>query len=153
MAIDANGPMARVMAAFVLLGAGSLVSPWAMAQTAGSAAGLPGTGGAAAPGSTLAGTLRAAQTHLAQGRLIEARDAVSRLLDPAAMARLTGEERDAAAELLGKIDAQMRSADPVEMSLQRAELAVKTGDLSEAASVAERVMSRRGASDAAKARE
>ena len=151
MATDGNGPVARLMAAFVLVGAGAVLSPWTMAQTAGTAAGLSGANIASTPGS-LSDVVRRAEGLVAAGRLIEARDVLTRAMDRDALSSLTGEEAKRASELLGTIDARLRTADPVEMTLQRAEYGITTGDLREAEALAQRVLSRDGADDAARER-
>ncbi len=95
-----------------------------------------------------AATLDQADAMLQDGRLVRAKSLVSDL-QPAA---LTSAQRDRAADLLASIDRRMRSMDVVEISLQRAELALENGDNREAERQASAARRHRASSDEQKAR-
>jgi type II secretory pathway component GspD/PulD (secretin) len=93
-------------------------------------------------------TLDQADALLQDGRLVRAKSLVSDL-QPAA---LSSAQRDRAADLLASIDRRMRSMDVVEISLQRSELALETGDNREAERQASAARRHRASSDEQKAR-
>ncbi|MGP1309106.1 MAG: hypothetical protein ACTS27_02780, partial [Phycisphaerales bacterium] len=81
------------------------------------------------------------------GRLVRAKHIVADL-DPTT---LSASDRDRAASLLASIDRRMRSMDVVDISLQRAELALEEGNTREAERQASAARRHRAASDAQKA--
>jgi type II secretory pathway component GspD/PulD (secretin) len=152
MLTDGTGPVTRVMTALVLVGAGALTPAWALAQAAGTEAGLASTeatSAAAAP-ATSEDAISRATALMQRGRLIEARDIAAAAL-PQAL-DMSAEQRREIVDLIQAIDAKLRAADPVEVTLQRAEHAVTTGDLCAAEERAGRVLDRPGLNDAHKAR-
>lgn len=76
-------------------------------------------------GSDIASDVERAAELLRDGRLVRARDVLSSL-DRNAM---TVDERERTLELLAAADRRLRHADPVEVSLQKADLAIEQGDI------------------------
>lgn len=72
--------------------------------------------------------LDAASKLLAKGQLVEAK----RTLAGLDRQSLSGVDRDRALDLMTAVDQRLRSADPTDLSLQKAELALRDGDLVEA---------------------
>lgn len=95
-----------------------------------------------------AATLDQADALVKSGSLVRAKHALGDLKP----AGLTAAQRDRAAELLASIDRRMRSMDAVEISLQRAELALELGDNREAERQASAARRHRAANEADKAR-
>ncbi len=81
--------------------------------------------GLLSPAMAGADPLDRAASLLHEGRLVEAKQVVSRLDQSA----LTAEQRERAMELLAAADRRLRSADPVAISLERADLALAEGDV------------------------
>ncbi len=67
-----------------------------------------------------------AKSLLNRGRIIEAQKLLSRHIGSESLTAATAEELD---DLLGMLDRRLRSADPIELSLQKAELALTEGDI------------------------
>lgn len=86
------------------------------------------------------------------GQVIESRALLERLLRSKAGETLGDDERLAARELLKAVDGKLRSADPVEISLQKAELATHDGDLVMAERQARAVTARQSVEPASTAR-
>jgi len=82
------------------------------------------------------------------GNLVRAKHIVADLTP----ASLTAAQRDRAADLIASIDRRMRSMDVVEISLQRADLALELGDNREAERQASAARRHRAATDSQKAR-
>ena len=93
-------------------------------------------------------SLEEAATLLRDGQLVRARHVVGELTP----ASLSAEQRARATELIASIDRRLRSLDVVEVSLQKAELAMELGDLREADRQASAARRHRAASEAQKAR-
>jgi len=89
-----------------------------------------------------------AQELLDRGRLIAAK----RLLAQLSPTSVSAEEQDRAAQLLGRIDRRLRAADPLEVSLQKAEAALEDGQLRQADRHAQTVAQSRKASAAQRER-
>ena len=134
MPIERNRRTTRDMAAaLAVLGASSMLVPGALAQSAGKASGV-----STVAGSTLA-TQRASRAALSpidaarglaeQGKLVEARAILDRLGGSSRMSSMSAEQRTEAMSLLKDVDSRIRSADPMEIGLQRAEMGVREGDL------------------------
>ncbi len=70
-----------------------------------------------------------AQALMAAGKLIEARAMVFNLLQGPAADKLSAQQKEAALNAAYSINRRMQSADPVEMSLQKAQLGLRDGDL------------------------
>ncbi|HYE02198.1 MAG TPA: hypothetical protein VD963_03065 [Phycisphaerales bacterium] len=147
MPSDLNRATGQMMAAAaVVLGLG-LGAPSALAQAT-SAPERP----AAAPGDGLAESLERAQRLASQGRLIQARAELTGLTEPAALERLSAEQQGAMLTLSRELDQKIRAADPGEISLQKAEHAVATGDLRGADRHAKAVLAKGALSPAQHAR-
>jgi type II secretory pathway component GspD/PulD (secretin) len=93
-------------------------------------------------------TLDQAAAFVKDGRLIRAKHLVTDLTPT----DLSAAQRDRAAELIASIDRRMRSMDVVEISLQRAELALELGELRDADRQASAARRHRAATDEQKAR-
>lgn len=118
-------------ALFALVGCAA-ATPALLAQVAGADRGLSGLApaGAASPeGAIGPAGITKARSLSDEGRLILARDVIARVLEPASVDRLSPLERGQAVKVLKNIDTKINAADPVEMSLQKAELALSQGDL------------------------
>lgn len=76
--------------------------------------------------STVSGAFAEVESLLNTGRLIEAKNILSGLMRSEA---LSDSERERLDTLLGKLDRRIRSADPMELSLQKAEAALAEGDI------------------------
>lgn len=126
----------RAFAAAFAVSAACLAAPAALAQASGTAEGLAAT---TVPAPTTKSApeiqsegVRNAKALLEQGRLIEARAKLDALSRTNEISTLSSDDRAAALELLRQIDRETRSADPIEISLQRAEYFVSIGDLRQA---------------------
>lgn len=126
----------RAFAAAFAVSAACLAAPAALAQASGTADGLAAT---TVPAPTTKSApeiqsegVRNAKALLEQGRLIEARAKLDALSRTNEISTLSADDRAAALELLRQIDRETRSADPIEISLQRAEYFVSIGDLRQA---------------------
>jgi type II secretory pathway component GspD/PulD (secretin)/tetratricopeptide (TPR) repeat protein len=136
MAFQAN------RSALVLMGATLLTAPGLTA-----AAAITEAAGRAEPvASAQATSLQSATQLLEQGRLIEAQNAARQLVMGGT---LTDADRAEAANLLARIERRVRTADPIDLSLQKARLAVAEGDLALAERHASAVLARSGSSPAA----
>lgn len=82
--------------------------------------------------SSVESAINQAQTLLRAGHLIEARSALLTFLQSPAAAKAPQSEIDRAYQVLSSIGRRMESADPLEMSLQKAGLALREGDLATA---------------------
>jgi type II secretory pathway component GspD/PulD (secretin) len=122
-------------AALALLGVGSLLVPGPLGELAGLQLGPAALAQVAGSASGLSSTIQpativdAAKTLASQGKIVEAKSLLETLAASNSMTGLSGEQRTEALELLNSIRASERSADPLEVSLQKAELGVKQGDL------------------------
>jgi general secretion pathway protein D len=129
-----------------------LAAPWSLAQSDGQpgSPGVPTDAATPTPG----GALIAEAARLADsGRLVEARALLNRVMVSEDLApRLTDEERRQLAHVGRVVDGRMQSADPIEMSLQKGELAAAEGDLRLAERQATAVLGKAAASDAARER-
>ncbi|MBX3386895.1 MAG: hypothetical protein KF768_10020 [Phycisphaeraceae bacterium] len=106
----------------------SLTLPLALASAAGAAIGL-GLGDGDDPAMhTLAEPLQAAAAMAEQGRLIQAKAMLDDLVRSGRVHSLSEQDRAESLRLLRRIDNQIRTADPDEISLQRAEWYVTTGE-------------------------
>ena len=77
---------------------------------------------------TLAEPLQAAAAMAEQGRLIQAKAMLDDLVRSGRVHSLSEQDRAESLRLLRRIDNQIRTADPDEISLQRAEWYVTTGE-------------------------
>src|SRR5687767_3292857 len=112
MLTDGTGPVTRVMTVLALVGAGALTPAWALAQAAGTEAGLSTRDEAPAPATD---AIARARALMDRGRLIEARNIAAASL-PRAL-DLPADQRRDIVELIQSIDSKLRTADPVEMTL------------------------------------
>jgi hypothetical protein len=110
-------------AAWLLTGACALAAA-SLVQAAGMPVGLEAT----CPPTCDASLDRAASLY-DEGRLVEAQRVLQRVLDDGAALRLTPEQATTAARLVRHVNERLREANPVEISLQKAELAVTDKDL------------------------
>ncbi|MBL8763565.1 MAG: hypothetical protein JNM07_04765 [Phycisphaerae bacterium] len=93
-----------------------------------------------------------AETHLRRGQVIRAKAATVDLMRSLEKQDASLSEWKAAEELLVRVEGRVKATDAIEVSLQRAELAVEEGDLPQAERHANAALQSSGASDAAKAR-
>lgn len=128
MPIERNRRSTREMAAaLAVLGASGMLVPGVLAQAAGLAQGA--SSGAQPARAMDLSSVEAARQLAEQGRVIDARAAVERLATSGRLESLSIEKRTEALALLKDLDSQIRSGDPLEMGLQRAEMAAREGDL------------------------
>lgn len=106
------------MVGAMALGALTL-SPGALARTAGTDQPVTPLHDAASP-------VQQAEAQLSEGRLIAAQSTLSSAVRSAS---LDASQRDDAIELLGRVERRIKTTDVNEISLQKAELGVQTGDL------------------------
>ncbi len=138
---------AGVLAAGVVLASGlACVTPSALAQAAGSQTGL--SEAAATPASVV----RQAQQAADAGRVVEARSILDSLFRTGEIDAASAADREAALTLMRQVEATLRATDPLEVSLQKAELALDHGDLREADRQASAVAGRLGLEPAMKER-
>jgi type II secretory pathway component GspD/PulD (secretin) len=145
----------RSLAAFTLGATAALaLSASALAQSAGSAQGLSdaGLGSTGSGAATRVGEVDLARSLMEQDRLIEARVTLDRLIGSSRFASLDDRERTAALSTLKSVDAKIQSADPLEISLQKAEQGVAEGDLLQAERQARAVLNRSSATGEQQAR-
>ncbi|HVU64537.1 MAG TPA: hypothetical protein VHC70_11215, partial [Phycisphaerales bacterium] len=148
MRIDRNRWNRRTLSALTVLAWGGVAllatSPaGALAQTAGSDKPLAGVAGSSASES-----LSAARDLSDQGKLVQAKAILDRLFRTGAVDSLSDLERTQAMGLVKSNDSRIMAADPLEISLQKSELALAGGDLVEAQRHAKAVADRTGASKA-----
>lgn len=108
----------------------SLTLPMVLASVAGAATGL-GRMKDDPAAATLAAPLQAAADVAAQGRLIQAKAMLDDLVRSGRVHELSEHDRAESLRLLRKIDNDIRTADPDEVSLQRAEWFLSTGEFSQ----------------------
>ncbi|MGQ0627331.1 MAG: hypothetical protein ACT4PL_04425, partial [Phycisphaerales bacterium] len=108
--------------AFVL----GLASAMTLAQTAGSTTAVDASRSGTVAGSGLVDQARAA---LDAGRLVESQSILRRVVGGADARFIASAEMTAALELLDRADRRLRIADPIEVSVQKAELLATEGDL------------------------
>jgi type II secretory pathway component GspD/PulD (secretin) len=120
-----NGRSARTMLTFAAAFGGIVaMSPSALlAQNAGS------TEPVAPAMSTTTEALNRADSLISQGQVIRGRAILAGLTDSGRAAALTDDERTKALALLGTANAKIAVIDPLELSIQKAELAVDEADL------------------------
>jgi len=126
----------RAFAAALAVSA-SMCSAGALAQAAGTASGLSDGKPANTPitGSTsrdVGGVVGEARDLYKQGKLIHARALLDELVRTNKIHDLSDEEQSAGLSLLREIDVKVRTSDPVEVSLQRAEYFLSIGELRQA---------------------
>lgn len=148
MRIDRNRWNRRTLAAALVLGAPALLSPSAaLAQSA-------GTNRPVAQTDAQAGVAAIAQAKslLDEGKLVEAKATLDRLLRSNDADHLTGDQQSKLQTLVKGVNDRIMRADPMEVSLQKAELAITTGELTDAQRQAKAVMGRAAASPMQKER-
>lgn len=109
----------------------SITLPVALAQAAGLAEGLSWVAADTAAASMTAVPLKAAATLADQGKLIQAKAMLDDLVRTGRVHELSEEDRAASLRLLRDIDNRIRTADADEISLQRAEWYLGTGEFSQ----------------------
>lgn len=142
MRIEQNLRSRRTLAAAFGLAGVSLMltsAPSALAQAAGADRGLTG---ATAPANADAQAIALAANLAEQGRLVEAKATLERLINSTRVESLSDAQKAEAFKQLKSITSKMQTADPVEMSLQKAEFAVTEGDLLQAERQAKAASSR-----------
>lgn len=145
MRIDRNRWNRRTLAAaLMMIGAEALITPAAFAQTAGTTQ--------AVASDSAAGLLATARELADGGQLMQAKSVMEQLLRSGALDTADNPTRGKAINLIKSIDREIASADPLEMSLQKSEMAIAAGDLSEAQRQARAVSGKSSASDAQRER-
>lgn len=131
MLTNVNRSTVGILAAAAVL-SGAAVTPRALAQSAGAAAGVSHaaqpTGAPVGP-SAAASLIAKAAALADSGKLVEAKAVLNRAMAPEMAATLSESERKDLAHVGRIIDGRIRTADAIEMSLQKAELSVSEGDL------------------------
>ncbi len=148
MSSERNRRCKRDMAAAAVISASGVLAPWALAQSAGTTTPAAVT---PSPAPEL-DVLSVAQRLADDGQLVEARSRLDALARGTGLARMSPADRTRALNLLKDVDARLRTADPMEIGLQKAQAALNTGDAREARRHAEAVASRSFASAAQKTR-
>lgn len=116
--------LGQLSTSFLLTAAGLAVGAAGIASA--STAGVDASQTASATADPNPALLAQAEDLLNRGRLIEAGDVLASLEDPEGMSE---RESVLAADLIGSLERRLKTADPVELSLQKAELAAARGDL------------------------
>ncbi len=148
MRIDRNRWNRRTLAAALVLGAPALLSPSAaLAQSAGT--NRPAQADAV---SSATGVMAQAKALVEQGKIIEAKASLDRLLRSNEVDQLTGTQQSKLQTLVKDVTDRIMRADPMEVSLQKAELAITTGELTDAQRQAKAVAGRASASPMQKER-
>ncbi len=119
MPVHSHSSARRILAGAMALTVVHLSATVLLAQSAGSPQPIAGELSASA-------SLDAARQAFVDGKLIQAQGLLRRLVKGET---LSAEQRGSAADLLQRTDQRIRSADVVEMSLQKAELAMSEGEL------------------------
>lgn len=127
---------AHAVALAMTFAAGAAVTPGALAQVAGASVGVS----AASPTDSLSWV----EGLVAAGRVVEAHAQLERMLRNGEADRLSDARRAAAMETFRTVSNRLKTMDPVEASLQKAELAVTEGDLRTAERHAQAVLGRTG---------
>ena len=125
---------AHAVALAMTFAAGAAVTPGALAQVAGASVGVS----AAAPTDSLSWV----EGLIAAGRTVEAHAQLERMLRSGEADRLSDSRRAVAMETFRTVSNRLKTMDPVEASLQKAELAVTEGDLRTAERHAQAVLGR-----------
>ncbi|MBC7833939.1 MAG: hypothetical protein H7Y88_02425 [Phycisphaerales bacterium] len=141
MPSDLNRPKGRKVAAAAMVMGLGLLTPALLARTAGTADGVSLT----APAGTAEQQLERATELCRDGKLVHARAIVGRLMSAEVAQTLSAEARTELVTLSRTIDQRLREADPIEVSLQKADLASQTGDLRSAYRHAQAVLNKAGA--------
>ncbi len=151
MRIDRNRWNHRTLAAALVLGAPALLSPSAaLAQSAGTTSPTrPVAQADAQPG---VAAMTQAKSLLDEGKLVEAKATLDRLLRSNDADHLSGDQQSKLQTLVKSVNDRVMRADPMEVSLQKAELAIATGELTDAQRQAKAVMGRAAASPMQKER-
>ncbi len=103
----------------------------------------------APPAASAPDAIAQAEHLITQDRLIDARAALGQLVrSDVALSTLTDSQRDRAFELVTLVERRLRLADPIDVSLQKAHLALRRGELREAERHAAGVAKASGASEA-----
>lgn len=134
-------------AAAALVGVGSLITPAALAQAAGEAKGVQSSAMSAG-----AATLARAEALLADGKVVQARAVMNKLLRSTDIDQLTDSQRANAIESMRAIETRLKTMDAIEVSLQKAEVGLQDSDLREADRQARAVLAKPGATADQKAR-
>jgi type II secretory pathway component GspD/PulD (secretin) len=143
MRIDRNRWNRRTLAAALVLGAPALLSPSAaLAQNAGTSRAVP----QADAQTGAAGVLTQAKVLMDQGKLIEAKATLDRLLRSSEVDHLSEKQQSRVQSLVKDVNDRIMRADPLDVSLQKADLALASGDLAEAQRQARAVSSRNSVS-------
>jgi type II secretory pathway component GspD/PulD (secretin)/tetratricopeptide (TPR) repeat protein len=132
MRIDRHHRNRRTLSALSLIGAAAALtlSPaGALAQVAGSAPANPVDAAPAAAGLEM---LANARTLHEQGQFVQAKALLEQLFRSTEIDRLPDLERAQAMQLVKANDSKITTADPIEISLQKADWAIQCGDLVEA---------------------
>lgn len=125
MRIDRNRWNNRTLAAALgVVGATALFATPAsvLAQTAGTATSAAATTGAV-------DTLKQAQSLNESGKLVQARAVLDQLINSGQIASLGDTQRAQALNLLKSVDSAIKTADPLDVSIQKSELSLSEGDL------------------------
>jgi general secretion pathway protein D len=139
MLSDVKSRTPRTLAALTLASASAAFSfsPIALAQVAGTDKGL-------SVQTAQSSSVEQAKNLRDEGRLIESRATLERLIDSGAISSLPDAERVQAMGVLKSVIGKIQTADPIEMSVQKAELAVIEGDLLSAERQAQAVLGKSG---------
>ncbi len=132
---------AKALAAIAALaGTGAVITPLALAQAAGDAKGVktPAMSGGAA-------LLARAESLLSEGRAVEARVVMTKLLRSTEVDQLNDAQRARAVESMRAIETRLKTMDAIEVSLQKSEVALTESDLREAERQAKAVIAKPGA--------
>src|SRR5690606_26067905 len=78
---------------------------------------------------TLDGSLDRAMGLYKDGQMVEAQRLLQQVLDHGASSMLTDEQATMASKLIRRVNDRLREMDPAEVSLQKAEVAARDGDL------------------------
>lgn len=134
-------------AAAALVGVGSMITPAALAQAAGEAKGVqsPSTSAGAA-------SLAQAESLLEEGKVVQARGVMNKLLRSSEIDQLTDSQRARAIESMRAIETRLKTMDAIEVSLQKAEVGLQESDLREAERQAKAVLAKAGATPEQKTR-
>jgi type II secretory pathway component GspD/PulD (secretin) len=132
-----------------------MVSPGALAQSAGTAEGVSGTaegaGGLIQPTGPVAATVARARGLYVAGRLVEAKSVLADLLKSPDLQSADPKDKGDALSLLKSIDQRLQTADRFDVSLQKAQLALQNGDIRQAERHVQAVLAQRGVSPAQRA--
>jgi type II secretory pathway component GspD/PulD (secretin) len=132
MPIERNRATGRIFAASALAITPAFITSAVLAQTAGTEHGIGGAPAApAAPQvdtSGVAADLARAQTLSNNGELVRAKALLAGLLSSARLKSAPPAVRDDVLDLMKNVEVRLTSADPNEISLQKADLAIQDGD-------------------------